>query len=318
VKLQQQCLDIFRDALKSGPDDQTVLQEVKGHLYNRDFATAFGREEYLRVYAARWSPSRALGYLQIFRDLDLHLNAESASDNNVMRVICLGGGAGGELVGLAGWNCLQREEMPATDRKLEVTLVDIARWSPVVDGLAAAITTAPELSRYASQAKKDSNRPLVYKDNLSTFYQQADLLQLEDQECASLMRCIAEADLVTIMFTLNELYTTSMPRTQQLLSRLTEAMTPGSYLLVVDSPGSYSTVSVNGAAKKYPMQWLLDHTLLGWSGKQRDDESSKLWVKVDSEDSRWFRLDDSLHYPIELENMRYQIHLYRRTGVTGE
>ena len=83
-------------------------------------------------------------------------------------------------------------------------------------------------------------------------------------------------------------------------------------LLVVDSPGSYSTVSLNGADKNYPMQWLLDHTLLADTSGGKAKEEVRMWEKVQEDDSRWFRLDDRLSYPIELENMRMQLHLYRR------
>jgi 25S rRNA (uracil2843-N3)-methyltransferase len=109
-----------------------------------------------------------------------------------------------------------------------------------------------------------------------------------------------------------------MIKTQQLLQQLTDNMTPGSCLLVVDSPGSYSTVSINGAEKKYPMQWLLDYTLLGQSAKTEKDQRLSQWEKLTSEDSQWFRLDESLQYPIDLEDMRYQIHLYRRLDDTSK
>ncbi|KAG9551002.1 hypothetical protein KCU79_g13535, partial [Aureobasidium melanogenum] len=90
------------------------------------------------------------------------------------------------------------------------------------------------------------------------------------------------------------------------------SMLPGSLLLVVDSPGSYSTVTLNGATQKYPMQWLLDHTLL--SPKKNAEKGTPVqWKKLVSDESRWFRLpDEDLKYPIDLENMRYQIHLYQR------
>jgi len=81
--------------------------------------------------------------------------------------------------------------------------------------------------------------------------------------------------------------------------------------LVVDSPGSYSETMVGSESKKYPMKWLLDHTLLEKENKDDKDSLAK-WEKIVSEDSRWFRLANSLQYPIPLENMRYQIHLYRR------
>jgi hypothetical protein len=43
ANLQQRCLNIFRDSLWNNDIStfQETLQEVKGHLYNRDFATAF-------------------------------------------------------------------------------------------------------------------------------------------------------------------------------------------------------------------------------------------------------------------------------------
>jgi 25S rRNA (uracil2843-N3)-methyltransferase len=112
------------------------------------------------------------------------------------------------------------------------------------------------------------------------------------------------------MFTLNELYSTSLALTQKFLLYLTASMPKGALLLVVDSPGSYSSVTLNGAEKKYPMQWLLDHTLLKQGPKCDTDTSS--WAKLVEDESRWFRLDNRMKYPIELENMRFQLHLYRK------
>jgi 25S rRNA (uracil2843-N3)-methyltransferase len=117
--------------------------------------------------------------------------------------------------------------------------------------------------------------------------------------------------LLTLLFTLNELYTSSISKTTAFLLKLTIAAKPGSLLLVVDSPGSYSETAVGNAAKKYPMHFLLNHTLIGPS-KPDDIEISPDWEKVVSDDSRWFRIPEGLRYPISLENMRYQIHLYRR------
>ncbi|KAL9001813.1 MAG: hypothetical protein Q9188_005227, partial [Gyalolechia gomerana] len=89
-------------------------------------------------------------------------------------------------------------------------------------------------------------------------------------------------------------------------------------------PGSYSTVGVNGTGtdgegkgngngkggKKYPMQWLLDHTLLeAVNGVGNKDGK---WEKVHGEESRWFRLGEELRYPISLEDLRMQVHVYRR------
>lgn len=314
LKLQQQCLDIFRDVLKPSIDDATILQEVKGHLYNRDFAAAFGKESYLRVYASRWSPSRSLAYLDVLSDI--RPNLESHPDFggvDPFSVLCLGGGAGGELVALAGWlSSVRREASLGRSLRLDVTLVDIADWTSVIDGLRDGSTTPPPLSKYASQAKKDANEAMVDSSAVSVSFLQQDALDTDDAVEAGMKEQFAQANLITFMFTLNELYSTSMSKTQNLLSHITGSTRPGTFLLVVDSPGSYSTVSLNGTEKKYPMQWLLDYTLLGPPKKVESDSTDAKWEKVIDESSRWFRLPEGLNYPIELENMRYQIHLYRR------
>ncbi|KAF7186880.1 25S rRNA (uridine(2843)-N(3))-methyltransferase [Pseudocercospora fuligena] len=318
LALQQKCLDVFRNALKPQDQSTAIVQEVKGHLYNRDFAKAFGTAEYLNVYAARWSPSRALGYMQILSDISKDLFPDQdgkiskiTDERQNFRICCVGGGAGAELVATAGWISRNADALPF--QRVESTFVDIAAWNSVVSDLFRASTTPPELSKYASAAAREANTALLEQGSYKIDFQQLDALAIEDKECHELF---SKADMVTLMFTLNELYTTSIPKTQKLLARLTTELRSGSYLLVVDSPGSYSAVSVNGAEKKYPMQWLLDYTLIGTGQKGKDDDRPK-WQKLVSDDSRWFRLPQGLQYPIELENMRYQIHLYKRLDDTG-
>lgn len=317
-EIRQRCLDIFRDRLEPTTDDASTLQEVKGHLFNRDFSTAFGKEEYLRVYASRWSPSRALAYLQIFMDLAPDFGRprddESAVElNSDMKVVCLGGGAGGELVGLGAWLNMLSEGGSIIDRRYEachIDLLDVADWHAIIEKLQTGLISPPELSKYASRAKKDANKALVPASVLHAKFHQFDVLSPNVAKQDGLAKLVEEADLATFMFTLNELYHTSLPATQALLNRIMTNMKVGSHLLVVDSPGSYSTVSLNGAEKKYPMQWLLDHTLL--SSKAGGESEHTRWEKVVEDDSRWFRLNKELRYPIALEDMRFQLHLFRR------
>jgi 25S rRNA (uracil2843-N3)-methyltransferase len=320
LELQQLLLNIFRDSFaeRLQSDIKPLLQEVKGHLFNRDFATAFGKKEYLEAYAARWSPSRALGYLQIFESLRHVIvpfvnRDEVKGDSRKGKIVCLGGGAGAEIVALAG--CMKMvkrwgEEEEKNDEEilkaLEIMSIDIAAWDPVVDKLSHAIVSKPPLSAYASQATKDANRALLEDSAIGNFFHQHDILTTP---FPSLSPLLETADLVTLMFTLNELYSTSVSQTQSFLLNLTRCLEPGAMLLVVDSPGSYSTISLNGAEKKYPMHFLLDHTLLGKGSKE---EGLKGWEKVVEDESRWFRVREELRYPIEVENMRVQIHLYRR------
>ncbi|KAH7067702.1 hypothetical protein BKA63DRAFT_123138 [Paraphoma chrysanthemicola] len=330
VELQQLLLNIFKDSFaeRFATDIKPLLQEVKGHLYNRDFAAAFGKTEYLETYAARWSASRALGYADLFYDLRSRIwpideetpivgGEDASTERKRPKVVCLGGGAGAELVALAA---VQRFHHTAdqdgiadcSGSNMDVIAVDIADWTPVVSSLEKHLTTAPTLSKYASAAIKAANAPLVTPENLGITFKQADVLNGDSD---GLKMILNDAGLITLLFTLNELYSTSLALTQKFLLNLTASLSKGAMLLVVDSPGSYSTITLNGAEKKYPMQWLLDHTLLSQArGETKETNKSQeaLWEKVHEDESRWFRLDAVLRYPIELENMRMQLHLYRR------
>ena len=379
IETQQLLLNVFKNAISTQSNDElpAVIQNVKQQLFNRDFEKAFGSEAHLEAYAMRWSPSRALAYLEILCSLPQLSNQfqdtvdgdalqsgeaehpagiieQVAPDTQVgkratkpqpytvtpnsrsgrSKITCLGGGAGAELVALAGYmRHLRSSATTSTQSSQEgldsgsgtlvnfnIAAVDIADWSTVVQTLSAGICSPPPISKYASAALRAVNVPLADPESfIVTFYRQ-DVLNMDVQHMASILQ---DSTLVTLMFTLNELYTTSMGGTTNFLLSLTYILEPGSFLLVVDSPGSYSTVDIgknpnkedsSSAAKKYPMQWLLDHTLLEAStiGSSTNTTLGGQWEKLVSDDSRWFRLPEGLRYPIELEDMRYQLHLYRR------
>ncbi|KAK6435103.1 hypothetical protein LTR95_008716 [Oleoguttula sp. CCFEE 5521] len=316
LALQQCLVDLFQQALYAGPDSLACVQEVKSHLYKRDFASAFGKEDYLRAYALRWSAGRTLAYLDLLcgeiGDVLSEALSRSIRDGDDVdddgraaapKVLCFGAGAGAEIAAFAGW--LGRDESKQAMTNLTLEVVDVAAWDGVVEALTKGVTSPPELGMHASDAARESVQALIQPENFEVSFMRADLLEWNE---VIVKGKLSGVRLVTIMFTLNELYSTSLPKTQSLLSHLTAASEPGTMLLVVDSPGSYSTVSINGAEKKYPMQWLLDYTLLG----SRKSDTPAKWEKISSEDSKWFRLPEGLVYPVELENMRYQMHLYRR------
>ncbi len=179
--------------------------------------------------------------------------------------------------------------------------------------LYGGLTTPPPLSAYASAAAKTANAAFVEPSRFAIAQRQHDVLALEESQLADVIAGRAPAvtaataaapTLVTLLFTLNELFTAAgVGRTTTLLLRLGSVVPKGSLLLVVDSPGSYSETLVGGQARRYPMQWLLHRVLTS-----ADD---CVWEKVASADSAWFRLADELDYPIPLEDMRYQMHLYR-------
>lgn len=358
--LQQQLVHVFQEALQARltPDLPVLLQEVKGHLYARDFHQAFGDPTYREAYAFRWSPSRALTYLTIFCDLHRHIlpglmhrlsgldgstisspsrssrgSAEASCDissqegnqsahisvghpldANLVRlhVTCLGGGGGAEAVALAGFRHIVHAA-ESRDLGIVVDIVDMADWSDTFSKLenvlVSPITSSPgDLT--ADQTDQTNQTTLVPRDRYQLGFHQHDLLDPISLTCESLIR---KSDLITLLFTLNELYKASKSKATNFLLNLAALVKKDALLLVVDSPGSYSTVKTSrgdaATEKTYPMQWLLDHTLLSLA---RDQDDQAQWEKLVTVDSRWFRIPEGLDYPSDLENMRYQLHLFRR------
>lgn len=192
---------------------------------------------------------------------------------------------------------------------IDLVLHDEAQWQDAIQRLDQSLTATPPLPKYANASVKEKNRALIEQGSLVTSFLSDDVLELERSRLQAMIG--EDAALLTLLFTLNELYTTSIPKTTAFLLNLTLVTKPGTLLLVVDSPGSYSELAALGKeAKKYPMSWLLNHTLVEGEGEEK--KVSPDWVKVISEESHWFRLPATLRYPIPLENMRYQMHLYRR------
>jgi 25S rRNA (uracil2843-N3)-methyltransferase len=307
LELQQHILNQFTRAFPfdSSAALQAVIQTVKGHLYNRDFANAFGSPEYLDAYAARWSASRALGYADLLTNLgpsSLVVDQGSTNDEastTTVRAISIGGGAGAELAAMSA--------VVTPSLHLSLILLDIADWSSSIAKLQDTLTTPPPLSAYASEAAKAANKSLVEPTSLDVRFQQLDVLA--DWPEQLLNELLPVVDLVTIMFTLNELFSASIPRTTKMLLDLTQRMREGAQLLVVDSPGSYSEINIGEQrekTKQYPMKWLVDHTLM--------EVAKGKWEKVREEEGRWFRVPRELRYAVDLENMRMQVHLYKRVG----
>ncbi|TRX90274.1 hypothetical protein FHL15_008819 [Xylaria flabelliformis] len=429
LRRQQTLLNIFSNTFREvleADDFPSQLQELKGALFNRDFEGAFAREEALDVYAARWSPTRALCYARILRGLDSHLRGlvgdassssssssstgvvdgetsirkggdgdgrEMACDESVdeevvrnteaveeeeasttpeeqrdviieeskaqsLKILAIGGAAA-EIVAFADYISSSQPSItntttttPTTPLQGEITLLDIGPWASVTTRLQTALTSVPLISRYASSATKAANVALISSQHFRSRFFQKDILSLSVSELATLIPVGGGGGgnnekhpiLITLLFTLNELYTAGgIKRTTTFLRQLSSSsvgLPPGSLLLVVDSPGSYSEAAVGGGGKdgkqekkRYPMQWLLEHTLIPPPPPpppsrrkeeeeespddvaDEDDEEKKKggirWEKIESHDSVWFRVAEGLRYPIALENMRYQMHLYR-------
>ncbi|KAL4795401.1 hypothetical protein BDV19DRAFT_169015 [Aspergillus venezuelensis] len=208
---------------------------------------------------------------------------------------------------------------PTPTPSLSISAVDIADWSAVVERLSTAIKSPSVPSPTSHPAPLLSKPQGTSQSTFTVDFQRLDVLTLPEQDLTSLFqpnqpREHREKTIVSLMFTLNELFTTSMARATFFLLRTTDLLSPGTILLVVDSPGSYSTLKLKKESgetqeRQYPMKFLLDHTLLSVAkGK---------WEKVYGQESRWWRRDASkLEYEVGeaagLEDMRFQVHVYRR------
>lgn len=348
-------LEVFHATFPTSNDFEALkptLQKINDAILRRDFDAAFGNDEYLEAYAIRWSPSRALGYAQLLAwicadradDFCISRLVRSGKDRSTAKVVCFGGGAA-EMMAFAGLlrhlqpaKAAGRPGMPAAEVSdsleamsistsespaplLHLNLVDVADWSPVLSKLGHGLKTPPTLSKYASATARAANTSFLLSGTFEHTFTCADVLDYGTDDLRTMIA--TDPALITFMFTLNELYMTSMPRTTAFLRRLTEATPKGTLLLVVDIPGVYSEVAVDnanegGETRRYPMSRLLDYALLPNSTKKSgsedsdDEEPERAWEKVTDEPAMSYRLEQGLKYPVSLENMKFQVHLFKR------
>lgn len=233
------------------PDLNTNIQLVKEALFHRNYEEAFNSPERLKAYIVRWSPARALAYTYIFNQYEA-IKQSLAPESNVL---CIGGGAGAEIAALSNFS------------DVNVTVIDLAVWGPVVEPLTQALGVKVK----------------VIND---------DALRIPFDP--------AKYDVITSLFTTNELFTQSKAGTLKFLAALTNNCRPGTLFIIIESAGSYSTVEVNG--KTFPMQFFLDYSL-----------KKDTWERVYRSDSEWYRTPQEVEneYPYKLENMRYMIQVFR-------
>ena len=352
VDLEKRTLGIFRTTFPVSNDFEAlkpILQRIKDALNCRDFDMAFGKDEYLEAYTIRWSPSRALGYAQLLawictqRAGDAYIKqlVGSVENEGPMKAVCFGGGASEFMAfsGLlrhlrpseaAGKPQTHNEEIAegldalsislpnTTSPLLQVNLIDSADWTSVLSKLDQGLKTPPTLSKYASAAVRAANASLLLPGIVEHSFTRGDVLRLTTEDLRAAFGTAPA--LLTLISILNELYTISMPQTTAFLRRLKDAAPKGSLLLVVDSPGAYSEVATANAKegdekRKYPMDLLLDYALLPERLNPNDsdeEQPERAWEKVINVPNVVHKLDDALEFPVSLENMKFQVHLYKR------
>ncbi|CAO3569011.1 unnamed protein product [Mortierella alpina] len=97
----QYILNIVKESCQEAfnlPSFTTTLQTIKAHFFERNYDAVFQNPEHLPVYSARYAPSRALCYYHLFRE---HPVLMKTLEGGPSTVLCIGSGAGSELVGIA-------------------------------------------------------------------------------------------------------------------------------------------------------------------------------------------------------------------------
>lgn len=261
-----------------------MIQLVKGELFKRDYLSAFDSDDKRFAYVARWTPARALAYSALFGSCS-EITALFEDPNRSTRVLCIGGGAASELVGMASVFCCLKQPNGDTPSNVHMDVIDIADWSAIV----------ANLTRYVQETW------LYSGSKFNTRFLLGDVLCLSAEELL-----LRQVDLITLLFTTNELFHEKKTETIKLLQRLNAHGKKGALLLIAESAGSYSHITVG--SKQFPVQFLVDTILAGKPGE------SGSWKIVKLSESCWYRVQESaIRYPVKLENMRFFYRLYQKT-----
>lgn len=280
-------VDLFTENFKfilSSEDLQEQIQVVKGELFKRDYLSAFDCDDKRFAYVARWSPARALAYSSLFASLE-PVRRLFEDPETSRRVLCVGGGAASELVGMASVFCSLKQPCGDSPLSLTMDVIDIADWSTIVSNLASYVK-----GHWLYDHTK-FNANFVLGDVLAKSAAELNLSSL---------------DFVTLLFTTNELFCEKKTETIKFLQTLNANCRKGTLLLITESAGSYSHITVG--LKQFPVQFLIDTILAGKPGS-----NDGAWTILEQSESCWYRINErEVKYPVKLENMRFFYRLYQK------
>ncbi|KAF9295963.1 hypothetical protein BGZ88_000985 [Linnemannia elongata] len=96
----QHILNVVKESCQEAfnlPSFNTTLQTIKSHFFDRNYDAVFQNPEHLPVYSARYAPSRALCYYHLFMEHPVLMKTLEGPST----ILCIGSGAGSELVGIS-------------------------------------------------------------------------------------------------------------------------------------------------------------------------------------------------------------------------
>lgn len=297
-----------------------TIQKVKGFLYDRDYEAAFGTPERLNAYVYRWSPSRSFCYAHIFQQTlgngnnanktqgttsknsnkssiqSISIDASNDDNNNNItnKVLSIGGGACGEIVGYGHYlKRLQeqqsnKKELPTDFRQsMQIDVIDMADWSSIIKKVNESLSTSWNLTPEIS---------FIHESILT-------------MDSKGIVKLIQSHNVITIFFTLNELFQQDKQQTIKLLQLISAHSKKGTIVIFIESAGSYSDIQVG--KRTFSIQMLIHYLM---TSPPSDPPS---WNMLEQTDSVWYRHnltnDDLEDFGFKLENMRYFISSYQKT-----
>jgi len=122
--------------------------------------------------------------------------------------------------------------------------------------------------------------------------------------------------LITLFFALNDFLASNVAKSTAFFLKLSNAAPKDSLLLIIDSLDATSEIILGKddqekEQKSYPMHYLLDMVLTEKQMLAAADQKPA-WEKLLGDQSRHFRIPEGLKYPIGLENLKFQVHLFKK------
>ncbi|KAF4992167.1 hypothetical protein FGRMN_7373 [Fusarium graminum] len=358
AELQQLILDTIRTTFPAVNEFHAlipVLRKVREALDQKDYCGAFGTEEFLEAYTIRWSPSTALAIANVLAWICNEMGeapwVQQFLSNDRLestKIVCIGQGGSDFLACVAllkqfhqskldeisrlessSPGAIWQDIVPITASRLDLdyndsALVDLNLvgrhdWSGIVTKLQHTLTHSPTLSKYATAKAHASNFSSIPSPAFNLAINHFDILESGNTDLGAVIG--PKPALITLFFTLNDLYSISISKTTAFLLQLTLTAPKGSLLLIVDIPGADVALpdSINkGHERKYPLDWLLYEALLPsmtrpYTSTNPEEEKPPSWAKlIEGGHEKEYKLPAALRFPGSLENTRLQIHLLER------
>ncbi|KAF9999673.1 hypothetical protein BGZ79_006729 [Entomortierella chlamydospora] len=137
----QHILNVVKESCQEAfnlPSFNETLQTIKSHFFERNYDAVFQNPAHLPVYSARYAPSRALCYYHLFLE---HPVLMKSLEGGPSTILCIGSGAGSELIGLSA-AMVHATPVASKPKKKKATTTLSSKKD--VDTAATAATTTKE------------------------------------------------------------------------------------------------------------------------------------------------------------------------------